>query len=88
MIKPINDKLLIRPIGTSTETASGLLIPDADKKDKFLEKGIVIKLGPNVYNSIKENNTVYYGRWAGTPVNLNGEDFLMMKEEDIAGYEN
>lgn len=88
MIKPIKNKLLVKPIGKSTETDSGLYKGDADRKEKFIEKGSVIDLGPEVVDELKTAHTVYFDRWAGTNVSVDGENHLMLKEDEIQAYEN
>jgi len=87
MLKPIRTKILVKPLGKSNVTESGIIIPDADTKEKFLEKGYVVESGHEVSREINNSSVIYYDRWAGTEVNVEGEPFLMMKEEDVQAYE-
>jgi chaperonin GroES len=87
MIKPIKNKLLVKPIGKSTETESGLFKGDADRKEKFIEKGSVIDLGPEVTKELNKAHTVYFDRWAGTSVSIDGDNHLMLKDDEIQAYE-
>jgi len=83
-IKPLADRVLIEPAAAETQTSSGLYIPDTAKEKP--QKGIVVAVGPGT----KENpvthavgDTVLYGKYAGTELQHDGKDYLIMKENDI-----
>lgn len=88
---PLNDRVLVRRMPDELTTEGGLYIPD-NAKDKPQEgeavsvgagrindQGVVVPLG------VKEGNRVLFGKYAGTEVKINGEDFLIMREEEILG---
>lgn len=89
--EPMLDHILVQPAGVSDRTPGGLFIP-ATVQDKPL-KGKVLAVGKGRYNKkgqlrpldIQVGEAVLYGQYAGTPVTLNGEDFLILKEEDVLG---
>ena len=83
-IKHLADRVLILPLEAETKTASGIIIPDTAKEKP--QKGIVVAVGPGT----KENpvtlaigDTVLYGKYAGTELQHDGKDYLIMKENDI-----
>ena len=83
-IKPLADRVLIEPAAAETKTSSGLYIPDTAKEKP--QKGIVIAAGPGTKENpvtLKVGDTVLYGKYAGTELQHDGKDFLIMKESDI-----
>ena len=75
------------------KTASGLIIPDTAKEKP--QQGLVLAVGPGrvengtmVETTVKEGDTVLYGKYAGTEVTLDGETVLVMRESDILGVVN
>jgi chaperonin GroES len=83
-IKPLADRVLIEPAAAETKTSSGLYIPDTAKEKP--QKGIVIAAGPGTKENpvtLKAGDTVLYGKYAGTELQHDGKDFLIMKESDI-----
>lgn len=89
-IKPLSDRVLVRPIEAEEKTESGIIIPDTAKEKP--QRGTVIAAGPGkVENgnkidiSVKEGDEVLYGKYSGTEVTLDGEEFLIMRESDILG---
>lgn len=78
-IKPLSDRVLISPISADTETSSGIIIPDSAKEKP--QKGIVIDVGATT--EVKINDTVLYGKNAGTELKSDGNDYLIMKENEI-----
>lgn len=83
-IKPLADRVLVQPTPAETTTASGLIIPDSAKEKPL--KGTVIAVG----NGTKDNpmtvvvgDTVLYGKYAGTELAFEGNDYLIMRESDI-----
>lgn len=89
--KPLHDRVLIKRIESEEKTASGLIIPDSAKEKP--QEGEVIAVGSGVRNEtgqllpldVKSGDRVLFGKWSGTEVKLNGEDFMVMKESDIMG---
>lgn len=83
-IKPLADRVLIEPAAAETQTSSGLYIPDTAKEKP--QKGIVVAVGPgNKENpvTLAVGDTVLYGKYAGTELQHDGKDYLIMKENDI-----
>lgn len=90
MIQPLSDRVVVRAQDAEEQTASGLYIPDSAKEKP--QKGTVIAVGPGrVENGVKidmtvnEGDSVLYGKYSGTEVTLDGEDFLILRESDILG---
>jgi len=83
-IKPLADRVLIEPAAAETQTSSGLYIPDTAKEKP--QKGIVVAVGPGTKENpvtLSVGDTVLYGKYAGTELQHDGKDLLIMKENDI-----
>lgn len=83
-IKPLADRVLIEPAPAEEKTASGLFIPDTAQEKP--QKGTVKAVGNGKKDepmTVKEGDTVLYGKYAGTEINLEGDDYLIMRESDI-----
>ncbi len=83
-IKPLADRVLVEPMEAEEKTASGIYIPDTAKEKP--QKGTVVALGPgtkDVTMEVKIGDVVLYGKYSGTEINVDGKDFLMMKQADI-----
>ena len=88
-IKPLNDRVLVKRMEEVQVTKGGILIPDT-AKEKPIE-GKVIAVGPGKMSEqgqrmalqLKEGDRVLFGKYAGTEIKMEGEEFLMMREEDI-----
>lgn len=83
-IKPLDDRVLIEPMKAEERTASGLIIPDSAKEKP--QKGTVVAVGAgtkDVEMQVKVGNEVLYGKYAGTELSSDGNDFLIMKQSDI-----
>ena len=84
MIKPLSDRVLVLPNPAEEKTAGGLFIPDTAKEKPRMGK--VVAVGPgtaDVKMEVKEGDTVIYGKYAGTEINVEGTDYLIMKQSDI-----
>ncbi len=89
-IQPLGDRVIVRPKEAEETTASGLIIPDTAKEKP--QEGTVVAVGPGkvengtkIDMTVQEGDTVLYGKYAGTEVQLDGEDVLVMRESDILG---
>jgi len=83
-IKPLADRVLIEPAAAETKTSSGLYIPDTAKEKP--QKGTVVAVGTGTKDNpitVAVGNQVLYGKYAGTELQHEGKDFLIMKESDI-----
>jgi len=89
-IKPLGDRVLIKADFAEEVTSSGLYIPDTAKEKP--QQGTVVAVGPGkvengtkVDMSVSEGDKVLYGKYAGTEVTIDGEEYLIMRESDIVG---
>lgn len=83
-IKPLADRVLVKPEPAEEKTASGLIIPDTAKEKP--QKGTVVAVGPGKKDeplTVKEGDTILYGKYSGTEVAYEGGDYLIMRESDI-----
>lgn len=83
-IKPLADRVLVEPAAAETKTASGLIIPDTAKEKP--QKGTVVAIGNGTKDeplTVKVGDTVLYGKYAGTELKHEGNDYLIMRESDI-----
>jgi chaperonin GroES len=88
---PLHDRILVRRVEEAGTTRGGLIIPDS-AKDKPQE-GTVISVGKGKTNdegklfplAVKEGDSILFGKYAGSEIKLDGEDFLIMKEEEVLG---
>lgn len=91
MFRPLHDRVLVRRIEQEEKTAGGIIIPDS-AKEKPME-GEIVSVGQGIRNekgewtplSVKEGDRVLFGKWSGSEVKINGEELLIMKENDILG---
>jgi len=83
-VKPLSDRVLIQPLEAETQTASGIYIPDTAKEKPM--KGKVVAVGPGKTDepmTVKDGDTVLYGKYAGTELSVDGGEYLIMRESDI-----
>lgn len=91
-IKPLHDRVIVRRIEESADkTAGGLYIPDSAKEKP--QEGEVIAAGEGKYKEdgtrqtldVKEGDRVLFGKYSGSEIKLDGEEFLIMREDEILG---
>lgn len=90
-IRPLNDRLLVKRLEEITKTAGGIIIPDSAKEKPA--EGTVIAVGPGKTNEkgdrvalqVKAGDKVLFSKYGGTDVKLDGEDYIIMREDDIMG---
>ena len=83
-IKPIADRVLIKPAPAEEKTAGGIIIPDTAKEKPL--QGEVLAAGNGTKDEemvLKAGDTVLYGKYAGTEVELDGEKYLIMRQSDV-----
>lgn len=83
-IKPLADRVLVEPAAAEEKTSSGLYIPDTAKEKP--QRGTVLAVGNGKKDeplTVKAGDTVLYGKYSGTEINIEGKDYLIMKESDI-----
>ena len=89
--KPLHDRVLVRRVESDQKTAGGIIIPDT-AQEKPME-GEVLEIGSGARDEIgklvpldvRKGDKILFGKWSGTEVKMNGEDYLIMKESDIMG---
>ncbi|MCO6490227.1 MAG: co-chaperone GroES [Phaeodactylibacter sp.] len=82
--KPINDRVVVRPLPAEEMTKGGIIIPDTAKEKP--QQGEVIAVGPGKEGNklnVHVGDRVLYGKYAGQELNFNGDDYLIMREDDI-----
>mgnify|MGYP005990338913 CR=1 FL=1 len=83
-IKPLADRVIIEPAAAEEKTAGGIIIPDTAQEKP--QRGTVMAVGsgkPDEPMTVKVGDVVLYGKYAGTDVNVEGNDYLIMREADI-----
>jgi chaperonin GroES len=83
-IKPLADRVVVAPAEAEQKTAGGIIIPDTAKEKP--QKGTVVAVGPGKKDepmTVTVGDTVLYGKYAGTELAIDGENYLIMKESDI-----
>jgi chaperonin GroES len=88
-VKPLADRVIVRPLEPEEKTAGGIIIPDNAKEKP--QKGEVVAAGTGkisdngqlIEMTLKTGDKVLYGKYSGTEVAIDGEDFLIMRESDV-----
>lgn len=83
-VTPLHDRVIVKAAAAEEKTAGGIIIPDTAKEKP--QRGIVIAAGPGKKDepvTVKVGDTVLYGKYSGTEVEIEGDDFLIMRESDI-----
>ena len=89
--RPLHDRVLVKRIESEEKTAGGIIIPDT-AKEKPME-GEVVAVGSGARNEagslvpldVKVGDRILFGKWSGTEIKINNQDYLVMKESDIMG---
>ncbi|MDA9803774.1 co-chaperone GroES [Flavobacteriaceae bacterium] len=83
-IQPLSDRVLVEPREAETKTASGLYIPDSAKEKPQQGKVVAVGKGKKDHNmTVKVGDIVLYGKYSGSELKHEGNDYLIMREEDI-----
>ena len=88
-LKPLHDRVLVKRLEEEEKTAGGIIIPDSAKEKPI--KGEVVAAGPGkcgtdgkkIEMSVKKGDKVLFNKYAGTEVKVDGDEFLVMREDDI-----
>jgi len=83
-LKPLSDRVLIKPAPAEQKTAGGIIIPDSAKEKPL--KGEVIAVGPGTKDEAMQlavGDSVLYGKYSGTEIELDGDKYLIMRQSDI-----
>ena len=89
--RPLHDRVVVRRVTAEEKTAGGIIIPDSAQEKP--QEGEVIAVGPGgrdeagklIPIDIKVGDRVLFGKWSGTEVKIDSEEFLIMKESDVMG---
>jgi chaperonin GroES len=90
-IRPLNDRVIIKRVEEGEQVRGGIIIPDAAREKPqegevvAVGKGKRLDSGEYVGLDLQEGDKVLFGKYAGTEVKLDGEDYLIMREDDILG---
>jgi chaperonin GroES len=83
-IKPLGDRVVVQATEAEEKTASGIIIPDTAKEKP--SQGKIVAVGKGKKDepmTVKEGDTVLYGKYAGTEITIDGNDYLIMRESDV-----
>ena len=88
-VKPLGDRVLVKALEEKETKKGGIIIPDTAKEKP--QEGKVIEVGPGKLNengkvnpmNVKKGDRILYGKYSGTEIKLDAEDYLIMPEEDI-----
>ena len=90
-LKPLADRVIVKQSEAEEKTASGILLPDTAKEKPT--KGKVVSVGPGKLDDngkrheigLRAGDTIYYGKYSGTDVEVDGEKFVILRESDVLG---
>ena len=90
-IRPLQDRVMVKRLEEETKTAGGIIIPDTAKEKP--QKGEIVAVGPGKRNEdgkvqpldVKKGNKVLFSKYAGTEIKVEGDELLIMREDDIMG---
>jgi len=90
-LKPLADRVIVKQVEAEEKTKSGIYLPDAAKEKPT--QGKVIAVGPGRFDDkgkrmelgVRNGDTVYYGKYSGTEVDVDGEKFVILREGDLLG---
>jgi len=88
-VKPLDDRVLVKQSKAEETTAGGIVLPDTAKEKP--QRGKVVAIGPGKLlesgergsMSVKKGDQIFYGKYAGTEIKIDGEDFVILKESDV-----
>jgi|SRR4051794_17680011 chaperonin GroES len=89
--RPLHDRVVVERITAEEKTAGGIIIPDTAKEKP--QQGKIVAVGPGgrdengklIPIDVKPGDVVLFGKWSGTEVKIDGQEYLIMKESDIMG---
>ncbi|MFN3554509.1 MAG: co-chaperone GroES [Bacteroidales bacterium] len=83
-IKPLADRVLVEPAPAEEKTTGGIIIPDTAKEKPM--KGVIVAVGTGKKDepmTVRVGDEVLYGKYSGTEISVDGNDYLIMRESDI-----
>ncbi len=90
-IRPLHDRVLVEALEAEEKTAGGIIIPDTAQEKPMEGKIVAVGSGARsddgkiVALDVKVGDRILYGKWSGTEVKVEGDDYLIMKESDVMG---
>jgi len=89
--RPLHDRVVVRRVESEEKTAGGIIIPDTAKEKP--QEGEIVAVGPGARDEsgklvpldVKAGDRILFGKWSGTEVKIDGQDYLIMKESDVMG---
>jgi chaperonin GroES len=90
-IKPLQDRILVKRVEEETKTKGGIIIPDSAKEKPIEGKVVAVGGGKTKDDGtktpldVKEGDRILFGKYAGTEIKIDGEEHLMMREDDVLG---
>jgi chaperonin GroES len=90
-IRPLQDRILVKRLEEEQTTKGGIIIPDTAKEKPSeglviaVGKGKVLENGKQVPLDVKKDDRILFGKYAGTEIKLEGEEYLIMREDDVLG---
>jgi chaperonin GroES len=89
--RPLHDRVVVQRVDAEEKTKGGIIIPDTAKEKP--QEGKVVAVGPGARDEagklqpldVKAGDRILFGKWSGTEIKLDGQDYLIMKESDIMG---
>jgi len=91
MIRPLQDRVLVERVEAEDKTASGIIIPDTAKEKPQEGKVVAVGPGKRLDNGsiqemgVKKGDKIFFSKYGGTEVKVDGEDYIIMREDDILG---
>jgi len=90
-LKPLEDRVVLKQMEAEEKTSGGIILPDSAKEKPQIGKVVAVGPGKTLDNgtlskmSVKKNDQVYYSKYMGNEIKIDGEDYVIIKESDILG---
>ena len=92
-LTPLNDRVVVTPLSAEAKTAGGVILPDTAQEKP--NKGKVVAVGPGrltddgrrLGGAVKPGDVVFYGKYSGTEIKVEGKEFKILREDDVLGVE-
>jgi chaperonin GroES len=90
-LRPLDDRIVVKPQEAEEKTAGGIVLPDAAKEKPLMGKVISVGPGRMLDNgkraevAVKKNDTILFGKYGGNDIKIDGEDYKILRESDILG---
>ncbi len=90
-IRPLQDRILVKRLEEEERTKGGIIIPDTAKEKPSeglvisVGKGKVLENGTQLPLDVKKNDRILFGKYSGTDIKIEGEEYLIMREDDVLG---